>query len=110
MSKITLTHEGTKYTLEFSRSTAAHIERQGFRLEEVDKQPVVMVPLLIQGAFLMHHRGLNALFIDNIFDAVPNKRALIQALMELYSEVALSFFDEQEAAEGDGKNATWAVE
>ena len=111
MSKINLTYKDRTYTLEFNRNSAALIEKQGFRLNEVESQPVIMVPLLIHGAFIMHHRGLNEEFINNIFDAVAKKSDLVRALMNMYSEVALSYFDDDtEAAEDSGKNAIWAVE
>lgn len=105
MSKITMEYSGKKYTLEFSRQSVRMMESQGFAADEITKQPVTMIPLLFQGAFSKNHKGLKRATIDEIYDNIADKSALIAALVELYSETVTTIIGDKEE-EG---NVTWAV-
>lgn len=102
---ITLTYEGREYTLEFTRTTIAEMERRGFRATDIEAKPMSTLPSLFSGAFLAHHRNVKANVIDAIFNKIPNKQDFIFALGEMYNEPLESLTDEPEEAEG---NAEWS--
>lgn len=104
MSKITLTHKKTEYTLEYNRQSIKTMEAQGFVLDEVTSKPASMIPMLFDGAFIKNHRGVKRNIKDEIFDNLKDKTGLIQVLLEMYAET-LSDLVEDTAEEG---NVTWA--
>lgn len=104
MSKINLTYNKTEYTLEYNRQSVKTLEGQGFRLDDIASMPMTMIPLLFQGAFYKNHRGIKRNLIDEIYDAIGDKTALMQALMEMYAETLSTLTDDT----GEG-NATWAL-
>ncbi len=104
---ITITDPVTKkeYTLEYSRRTAQLMEAQGFVADDADRMPLTMIPLLMQGAFLMHHRNLPMATVDEILSRVPDKEGLLEALIELYGDTYTTLTAEPE---GDAsKNCAW---
>ena len=104
MSKINLTYDKKEYVLEFNRQSVKTMEGQGFVLEELTAKPMTMIPLLFQGAFIKNHRGIKRSLMDEIFEEIGDKTALMEALMEMYAET-LSTLTENNS-EG---NATWAM-
>ena len=112
-TKITVTYKNENYTLEFSRFTASAIEKQGFVLDELTTKPNIMIPMLVYGAFLKHHRDLKQKFIDEIFANITNKmgkedeEGFIGALANMYAETVSVLTDENTADEGNA--ATWTV-
>ena len=105
--KIRLEHEGTTYTLEFTRNTIRTMEGQGFRIDELSAMPMTRLPQLFRGAFLANHRFLNGKVIDEIYDATTHKDELFAALGEMYGDVMNSMMGVAE--EGAG-NANWTLE
>ena len=105
MSKINLTHNKTEYTLEYDRQSIRTMEGWGFVIDEVASKPGTMLPLLFNGAFIKHHRGIKRKVIDEIFEAVGNKSALYEALMEMYAEPLNALIEDKE----DEGNVQWAV-
>lgn len=104
MSKISLTHNKTEYTLEYNRQSVKTMESQGFVLDELTSKPMTMIPLLFSGAFIKNHRGVKRSVVDEIFDNIADKSGLMEALMEMYAET-LSALTESNDSEG---NVTWA--
>ena len=104
MSKISLTHNKTEYTLEYNRQSVKTMESQGFVLDELTSKPMTMIPLLFSGAFIKNHRGVKRSVVDDIFDNISDKSGLMEALMEMYAET-LSALTESNDGEG---NVTWA--
>ena len=104
MSKINLTHDKKEYVLEYSRQSVKTMESQGFVLEDLTAKPMTMIPLLFQGAFIKNHRGIKRNLMDEIFEEIGDKTALMEALMEMYAETLTSLTD----GNGEG-NATWAM-
>ena len=104
MSKINLTYEKKEYILEYNRQSVKTMESQGFVLEDLTAKPMTMIPLLFQGAFIKNHRGIKRNLMDEIFEELDNKTALMEALMEMYAETLGSLTD----STGEG-NATWAM-
>ena len=112
-TQITLTYKNDKYILEYTRLTASAIEKQGFNLDEITSKPNIMIPLLVQGAFLRHHRELKQKFIDEIYANLVNKtgkegeEGFISVLAEMYAETVSTLTDENAVDEGNA--ATWTV-
>lgn len=112
-TQITLTYKNDKYLLEYSRLTASAIEKQGFNIDEITSKPNIMIPLLVHGAFLKHHRDLKQKFIDEIYENLVNKtgkegeEGFISVLAEMYAETVSTLTDETTVEEGNA--ATWTV-
>lgn len=112
-TQITVTFKGDKYMLEYSRLTASAIEKQGFVLDELTDKPNIMIPLLVHGAFLKHHRDLKQKQIDEIFENIVNKmgkedeEGFIAVLANMYAETVSTLTDENAVDEGNA--ATWTV-
>jgi hypothetical protein len=95
MSKqIKFKYDGLEYTLEYSRATAQQIEKAGFSLEQLQVQPNVQIPLLIQGAFLAHHRRIKDETMNAIIKRLAGKEELIAKLVEMYAETTQTLFDD----------------
>ena len=107
MSKINLTYNKKDYILEFNRQSVKTMENQGFVLDELTKKPANMIPLLFAGAFIKNHSGKGGVsrkVVEEIFDSLDDKTALMEALMEMYAETLTTL------TEGNGEgNATWAM-
>jgi len=112
-TKITVTYKGENYILEYSRLTASAIEKQGFVLDDLTSKPNIMIPLLVHGAFLKHHRDLKGKFVDEIYTNIINKAGkdgedgFISVLADMYAETVSVLTDENGADEGNA--ATWTV-
>ena len=104
MSKIVLTHENKEYELEYNRQSVKLMESQGFVLEEITAKPVTMIPMLFSGAFLKNCKGIKRTLIDEIYEGIGNKSALMEALIEMYAETLSTLTDDNE--EG---NVSWTL-
>ena len=105
MSKITLDYNGKEYTLEYSRQSVKTMESQGFVYDQLFTKPVTMIPTLFNGAFIKNHRGTKRDVMDAIYDEIPDKSGILQALLEMYAET-LSTLTEDKDAEG---NVSWTL-
>ena len=107
MSKINLTYNKKEYVLEYNRQSVKTMESQGFVLEELTTKPMTMIPLLFAGAFIKNHSGKDGVkrkVVDEIFEEIGDKTALMEALMEMYADTLSTL------TEGSGEgNATWAM-
>ena len=107
MSKINLTYDKKEYVLEYNRQSVKTLESQGFVLEELTTKPMTMIPLLFSGAFIKNHSGKDGVkrkVVDEIFNEINDKTALMEALMEMYADTLSTLTEEN----GEG-NATWAL-
>ena len=102
--QIRFEYEGTRYTLEFNRNAIRKMERGGFVAENIQNQPMTVLPELFAGAFIMHHPYMKRDRIDKIFDKMTNRMKLIERLAEMYNEPILAMMDEPEE---DAGNVTW---
>ena len=105
MSKITISYDKKDYVLEYSRQSVRTMEAQGFVLDDIAAKPMMMIPMLFQGAFIKNHRGIKRNLMDEIYEEISNKTDLITALMELYTETLSTLMDDK----ADAGNATWAM-
>lgn len=112
-TQITVTYKNENYTLEYSRLTARAIENQGFVLDELTTKPNMMIPLLVQGAFLRHHRNVKQKLIDEIYENLTNRvgaegeEGFIGVLADMYAETVNTLTSENVVDEGNA--ATWTV-
>ena len=108
---ITFTFEKTAYTLEYTRETVSALEQNGLTLSDVrniGEKPLNTVMLLFTGAFMAHHRKAATIsgLIERIWDSIPDKRELIDTLVEMYTEPLDALMEEP----GDDKGKTeWKV-
>lgn len=104
--QIAIVYEDKQYTLEFTRAAVQAIERQGFKISEVQDMPVTMIPMFFAGAFQAHHSSVKRTKIDEIYTHLKGKDKLIECLIDMYSETITSLMAEPE---GDSKNAEWTM-
>ena len=104
--KITFEAGGKTYTLEYTRKSVQMMERRGFVAEDITTKPASTLPELFAGAFLANHQFVKREVIDKIFDAMPNKPALIEQLAMMYNEPIESML---ETSESDLGNLNWTV-
>jgi hypothetical protein len=79
------------------------IERNGFSLEKLTDQPNVQIPLLVRGAFLMHHSKLKEKTIWEIYEVQTDKTGLLQALATMYQETVTSLVGNEDEEVDFGK-------
>ena len=108
---ITFTFEKTAYTLEFTRETVSALEQNGLSLSDVQNisdKPINTVMLLFTGAFMAHHRKAATIkgLVERIWASIPDKRELIDALVEMYTEPVNALMEEPEDDKG---KTTWTV-
>ena len=83
-TQITVSYKKNDYILEFSRTTAAQIEDQGFVLDQISEKPVKMIPMLVYGAFLKHNRGIKRSLVDEIYENLIGKAGPVNILRNLF--------------------------
>ena len=103
---IVFEHDGKKYTLEYTLKTAAMAERAGLRVQEIDQKLGEQVPILVNGAFQAHHRGMTLKQTNAIYADIKKKNDFISALLEMYMDAVSALVDMDEEDEG---NANWTV-
>ena len=110
-TKIEISHDKKKYTLEFTRQSVRQLEAQGFVLEQISDKPVTMIPLLFYGAFMKNHKGIKRSLVDEIYESIPNKfneeSGFMTTLIEMYAETIQTLTEDKEIDEGNA--ATWKV-
>lgn len=90
--------EKNSYVLTFTAETVKTTESRGFVLEDLDKQPMTMMPLLLEGAFLA--KESNRVTPDKVLEIwkdVKDKKGLLLKLVQLYNDP----IDEMFATEGN---------
>ena len=103
---IRFTYADTEYVLQFTKRTVQEMEQQGFLFREVPNKPMTYLPMFFKGAFLANHRGIKVKLVDEIYDALANKEALLGALTDLYEDTLAGLMDEPE--EGN-PNVSWTL-
>lgn len=100
--QLTIKNGKEKYTLEFTRESAAAIESSGFVIEDLTAKPNVMIPLLVNGAFLAHHKSVSAETVQNMYAGVKDKKGLIGRLVAMYTETVTTLIEDN-----DQGNVSW---
>jgi hypothetical protein len=107
-AKIKFKYKDKDYTLEYNRYAIKVIEKQGFNAEKFTEQPMTMVELAFEGAFIMNHAKITTAEVEEIYSLFKNKRALINQLIVMIQEAYSTLFDEDE--EDNSKNIDWKAE
>jgi len=106
--KITDPISNQEYTLEFNRKSALRALHAGFdpmKMTEDSLETMFMLPVLFNCAFDMHHPGMEEKETDAIYEQIPNKEDLIEALGELFAEPINKLIEEPKGAKS--KNFKW---
>lgn len=110
MSKqIVFEHNEKKYTLEYTLRTAGIAERNGLNIFELDSKPGTMIPLLVNGAFQRHHKGMTRKQTDEIFKEIKKKNDFLNALSEMYLDAVNALVDTDADEDADEGNANWTL-
>lgn len=56
---------------------------------------MTVLPEMFSGAFIAHHTGLKRKIMDEIFDRISDKRALLGKLAEMYNDPMEQLFDNE---------------
>ena len=109
---ILLEFEGKDYTLQYTRRVVEGMERRGFRINELVDCPATQIPLLVHGAFQMHHKHVQPEKAMKIYNTLPNRDEFLGKLVELYQEPIRSLMESPEDLEGDteGNGTTWTAD
>lgn len=105
MKQINLTYKDKTYTLEYTRGAVAQMERAGFIVSDIHDKPVTTIPALFAGAFISKQKWIKPDVVEEIYKNIKGKDTLIEKLVEMYQETALSLLNEPE--EDNEGNAAW---
>lgn len=101
-------NNGKTWTLEFNRATAKEVQNRGFDSDQVLNRSLTMLPLLWEGAFLMHHRYEKKEVIDNLLEKMGDKQELFGKLSEMFNEpVETTLLNEPESSVKVDWTANW---
>lgn len=98
--KITFSHKGKEYTLQFTRKTRAMLEQSGLVVTDVFEKMVSVLPEFFHAAFLANDRFIDRKLTDEIFDNLTSKKAMFFKLVELWNAPLDEMLEEPE--EGNG--------
>lgn len=87
-STITIPYEGKEYTLRYNRESIIKMEKNGFNIANYQAQPLTTTMQLFSGAFLAEHPTVKRGLIDKIYDGMEDTGPLLDALVDMYNEVA----------------------
>ena len=104
--QLSFTYQDTAYTLEYTRKSVETMEKQGFKVADIQDRPMTVLPALFAGAFLSKHRFVKKEVIDEIYSKLTNKQELIGKLAEMYNEPIMALLNEPDESEG---NLDWTA-
>lgn len=85
-TKLKFNHAGKDYTLEFNKEQTKKLAQQGFTQELLVARPLDAIPMLFRGAFGMHHSNISKKTIEEIYEHMGDKEALLEMLIRMYAE------------------------
>ena len=97
-----------EYTLEFNRKSALRAMKEGFnpgKMEGGELEAALMIPVLFNCAFDMHHGKMSEEETDAIYEMIANKEDLIGALSELFADPIDKLIEDPKGAKS--KNFKW---
>lgn len=110
---VKFTYDGKDYKLGFNRKTAVALQRQGFDIDKIDTQSLIMIPMLVHAAFKMNHSSVKEEKIDEIYAKIGKKDEFLAALIKSYAETCNTLFEDKENADGEDGNSDfvdWSAE
>lgn len=105
--KLEFNYNGKDYTLEYDRKAIKIMEANGLKIDAITSQPISMIEILWQGAFLKNHKSEKSEKILEIYDSMKNKSDLNAALVSMFSETYTALIGDNE--EDDSKNIEWKM-
>lgn len=96
MSKtMTITYNGVKYVLEFTKETVRRMERMGFDIEKASSTPLTSIETLFTGAFLANEqKAIKEGIPEKILDGgIPD--GILDKLIEMYRDPANGLFNNE---------------
>lgn len=105
-NQIDFDYNGKHYCLEYTRATVKQMEAVGFKLDELGDMPATRIEQLWAGAFLAHERKTSNRVIEELYDAMKDKKALIAKLSEMYNSALEYLVPDEEHDEG---NVDWTA-
>ena len=108
--QITITdpNSNQEYTLEFNRKSVLRAVNAGFdpnKMSEGEIDAILMIPLLFNCAFDMHHGKMDERDTDAIYEMIPDKGGLVEALAELFAAPITALTEDPKGAKS--KNFKW---
>lgn len=100
-SKISFTYNDRDYCLEYTKDSVKKMEGRGFAPARVLEAPMTYLPELFAGAFLANHPYTNRKIIDEIFEKMKGKKALVNTLVQMYNEPIDGLMGDDEENEGN---------
>lgn len=97
---------GTTYTMEFNRRTAALLERNfGVNIVKMFNGEVnfMDLPTIFRVSLMMHHPRMKQEVADEIYENLADKQGLMTVLIEMLSYTVMSVFEAPE----EGKAISW---
>ena len=95
---------GREYVLTFTREVVRRMEAQGFDVSRVDAMPATTIEDLIVGAFEAKHPSMSRAARMQVWEGLPRKRELFDALVQLYMAPVNSLVADPTEATG-----TWSL-
>ena len=103
---VKFTYDGNEYVLEFNRKSVEMLERRGFVAEDFLKAPLTNLPILFNGAFQMHHKGMTLEKTNKILATLKDTSGLIGKLAEMYNEPISALIDDTDEKNVE-REASW---
>jgi len=104
--QIKLNYKGKDYVLEYSKKSVSIMEQAGLNMQEIGNKMATMLPIMYEGAFIMHHRALNSEMKDEIYVLLKDKEQLFMKFIEMITETYTSLYEQNE---DDSKNLAWEI-
>lgn len=102
--QITFEYKDKTYTLEFTRNSVKTMENNGFNIVDIKTKPITLLPEFFAGAFIAHHKFVKRNVVDEIFDNMTDKDALIETLSDMYNDTLITLMGGEEENSG---NISW---
>ena len=110
MSKqIKLKYDNKEYILEYNRRAVSDIEALGFNMNEIRGKMATMIPLMFQGAFIMHHSSIKIAEINKIYESISDKSKLIEVLSNMINDCYQSLLSDEAEDKDNSKNVSWEI-
>ena len=104
-------YNNTDYVLEYNRMAIKYMEKEGFNAEKFAEQPMTMVDLAFEGAFIKNHSRITKAEVQEIFSLFKDKRNLINQLIIMIQETYSTLFDDTESDnEDESKKIEWKMD
>ena len=97
-TRLKFNYAGKEYTLEYNKEQVKRLSAQGFSQELMSARPLDAIPMLFKGAFGMHHKNVSNKVIEEIYDNMGDKTALIEMLIRMFAEPIEDLMVEPEEA------------